>query len=256
MYSTSTACSTCSIGPSAGGRKGTVFTARRCASARRTRAAGSRTKPSRDPPCAPAHACGSVPGQRARACNRRRVRPHRVEAVESRQQRVLVRVEVLEVGWQHAPAYAHHCCDSWPVSGPRRGGRASPGKRRRQQARMWEGRAQSRAQSRRRCGRGEPSPGADVGRSRCSTAQRRLGALASVGRGVHQYTAACARSDHEIASGCLRVIFSDCDAVLMTNCASPLICQRAARMAHAMQRRTQAHLVGQHIHDKHVPSRS
>ena len=28
-----------------------------------------------------------------------------------------------------------------------------------------------------------------------------------------------------------------------------------SRMAHAMQRRTQAHLVGQHIHDKHVPSR-
>ena len=110
--------------------------------------------------------------------------------------------------------------------------------------------------SRHGCGRGEPSPGADVGRSRCSTAQHRLGALASVGRGVHQYTAACARSDHEIASRCLRVIFSDCDAVLMMNCASPLICQRAARMAHAMKRRTQAHLVGQHIHDKHVPSRS
>ena len=46
--------------------------------------------------------------------------PHRVEAVESRQQRVLVRVEVLEVGWQHAPAYAHHrrdsariCAETW-----------------------------------------------------------------------------------------------------------------------------------------------
>ena len=205
----------------------------------------AQTKPSRDSPCAPAHACGSVPGQRARACNRRRVRPHRVEAVESRQQRVLVRVEVLEVGWQHAPAYAHHCCDSRPASGPRRGGRASPGKRRRQQAWMWEGRAQFR----RGCWTLEVQY--------CSGQARRACVCWARAPSVHSCTRAIRSRDRlDVPESDLLGLRCRLDDELRVSADLPACSPHGA--CHAAQNtgascRT---AVTQHIHDKHVPSRS
>ena len=184
-------------------------------------------------------------GQRARACNRRRVRPYRVEAVESRQQRVLVRVEVLEVGWQHAPAYAHHCRDSRPASGPRRGGRALPGKRRRQQARMWEGRAQSR----RGCWTLEVQY--------CSGQARRACVCRARGPSVHSCVRAIRSRDRlGVPESDLLGLRCRLDDELRVSADLPACSPHGA--CHAAQNtgascRT---AVTQHIHDKHVPSRS